>query len=262
LSNQKQIVLAILMYAGDNQGTLPGPAVPFVLDPLVTNPQPGAPVVGGVAMSQLSVWNSNSTYYETRELSNQYLLQKYLGGIGSRNVWFCTASDSIRNAPIYSGAFAGKQPGWGYMINSTDVNPMATPTYLFGAYSAIGTGSPAVTEVDQTPKKLSNIMGAVSGNPDADGRIVYVRDHTKVWIITDVDGRNCNATVSGSFNLSPGAGSVSGTATTNKNGFKYQPPHKVNNQMPGGLGRNYGYLDGHCEFKLFNDWPGSAYGTN
>jgi prepilin-type N-terminal cleavage/methylation domain-containing protein len=35
LSNQKQVLLAILMYAGDNQGILPGPAVPVCADHVV-----------------------------------------------------------------------------------------------------------------------------------------------------------------------------------------------------------------------------------
>ena len=44
LSNVKQIVTAILVYVGDNKGSLPGPAIPFVFDPYITNPLPGAPV--------------------------------------------------------------------------------------------------------------------------------------------------------------------------------------------------------------------------
>ncbi len=270
LSNQKQIVLAILMYAGDNQGFLPGPAVPIVLDPNTTNPLAGAPVVNGVAISQLSVWEGNDTTFEYEELSSTTLLQKYLGGkpggsLGSRNVWFCPASDQIRNAQVWSGstgALAGKQPGFGYFINSTDVNPMATPTYLFGAYSAIGTGNPAVVAEDRVPKKLNEIMGAVSGTPDASGHLVYVRDHTKVWVITDLDGRNDNATVSESFCITPPAGSAQNTTQATKNTFGYQPVHRTSKAIPGGLGRNYGYLDGHAEFKGFGDWPGAAFGTN
>jgi prepilin-type N-terminal cleavage/methylation domain-containing protein len=42
LSNQKQIVAAILMYAGENKGTLPGPVGPCVIDPHTSNAVPPA----------------------------------------------------------------------------------------------------------------------------------------------------------------------------------------------------------------------------
>ncbi len=260
LSNEKQVVLAILMYAGDNKGMLPGPAIPMVMDPLYTCPQPGAPVVGGVPISQLSVWEGTSTAYEQMELSSMYLLQRYLGGIGSRNVWFCPASDAIRNAPILSGTLAGKS-GLGYMVNNCGpyADTMTSPTYLFGAYSAVGTGGPPVTVDDRIPKKLPNIVAELV---DASGNYQYVHDHTKVWIISDLDGRNDSETVSGSFGITPGIGSTPGTMTKNANANPYQPVHRVNTSMPNGLGRNYGYLDGHAEFKLFGDWPGAVYGVN
>jgi prepilin-type N-terminal cleavage/methylation domain-containing protein/prepilin-type processing-associated H-X9-DG protein len=277
LSNQKQIVLAILMYAGDNKGTLPGPANPVVFDPYYTNAKPGAPVgtwtntavtpnaVITGPESQLTIDEGGSFYYELQSLSSMSLLQRYLGGVGSRNVWFCPAGDAIKNAPIEgTGALAGKTPGIGYLINSTGSYgySMTSPTYLFGAYSAIGTGSPAVTETDREPKKVTNILGAVSGTPDSAGNIVYVHDSTKAWLICDLDGRNDDATVTGAFCITAGAGSTLQTTQANKNLLPYQPVHRINKQMPGGLGRNYGYLDGHAEFKLFNDWPGSYYGVN
>jgi prepilin-type N-terminal cleavage/methylation domain-containing protein/prepilin-type processing-associated H-X9-DG protein len=260
LSNEKQIITAILMYAGDNKGTLPGPAIPMVMDPLYTCPQPGAPVVNGVALSQLSVWEGTSTLYEQMELSSLYLLQRYMGGIGNRNVWFCPASDSIRNAPITSGTLQGRT-GLCYMVNNCGpyADTMTTPNYLFGSYSAVGTGTPAVTDDDRIPKKLPNIMAELV---DPAGNYQYVRDHTKVWIISDLDGRNDSETVSASFGITPGIGSTPGTMTAKANANPYQPPHRINSNMPSGLGRNYGYLDGHAEFKLFNDWPGSVYGVN
>ncbi len=278
LANQRQIITAILMYAGDNQGLLPGPAVPVVLDPLYTNPKPGVAsitwtdtyVTPSYAMtappSQLTIDEGGNFFYEMEQLSSTLLLQRYLGGAGSRGVWFCPASDSIRNAPIYGGTLVGKTPGIGYLINSTGAYgyAMTSPTYLFGAYSAVGTGSPSpgVTVTDRTPKKLQNILSAVSGTPDASGNIVYVRDHTKAWVVCDLDGRNDNDTTSGSFSITAGVGSTVGSMTTAKNLLPYQPVHRISKQMPNGLGRNYGYLDGHAEFVLFNAWPGAYYGVN
>ena len=140
-------------------------------------------------------------------------------------------------------------------------NPMTYPYYLFGAYSDIDTGLPPVVAADQMPKKLNNIEAAVSGTLDSSGNLTYVHDLTKAWAITEFDGRNGDATVSASFNITPAAPSGP-TGTAAKNLYNYQPPHRINNSMPNGLGRNYGYLDGHCEFKLFQDWPGASYGNN
>jgi prepilin-type N-terminal cleavage/methylation domain-containing protein len=261
LSNEKQIINAILLYTTDNKGLLPGPSMPMVLDPLVTNPQPGQPAgqqLNGVPISLLSVWEG-STLYESMQLSNINMIQKYLGGIQSRNVWFCPAADNIRNAPVYSGNYVGKQPGFGYLLNNTGAYgyPMTYPFYLFGAYSAIGTGSPAVVEADRKPKPLNSIMVAAGGIKDASGNYNYVRDSSQTWLITEFDGRDGDVTVSASFNITPGA-----STTATKNTYGYQPPHKINNNIPNGLGRDYGYLDGHAEFKLFQDWPGSNYGVN
>jgi len=261
LANEKQIVLAILMYAGDNKGMLPGPAVQAVLDPYYVNAQPGAPVIGNVALSQLDIWFGNSTTYDNEELSNINLLQRYLGGIGSRNVWFCPASDSIRNAPALAGMMAGQHPGWGYRINNDSTAygyPMTSPEYLFGAYSPIGSGSPAVTADDVIPKKITSITAAVSGTADASNNLVYVHDSTKAWLVSDFDGRNGIQLVSTSFCIT----NPTSATTAAKNLLPYQPVHKVSNQLPNGLGRNYGYLDGHAEFKVFQDWPGAAFGCN
>jgi prepilin-type processing-associated H-X9-DG protein len=249
------------MYAGDNHGFLPGPAVQAVCDPMIVNAQPGAPVVGGVALSQMDIWFGNSTTFDNEQLSNINLLQRYLGGIGSNKVWFCPASDSIRNAPAISGSMAGQHPGWGYRINNDSTAygyPMTQPEYLFGAYSAVGSGSPPVTTDDVVPKKLVNITAAISGTVDGNGNLVYVHDATKAWLVSDFDGRNGIQLVSASFSIT----NPTSSTTAAKNLVGYQPVHRVSNAIPNGLGRNYGYLDGHAEFKVFSDWPGAAFGYN
>ncbi len=251
LSNEKQVVAAILMYVGDNKGYLPGPAVPFVFDPYTTNPLPGAPVINGVAISQLSVWNSTSTYYEYRELSSINLMQRYLGGVGSRNVWFCPASTDIRNAVDIGtgsgGVFTGKQPGYGYRINNDASDTNCSPEFLFGSYTA------SDTVANQTPKKVVSIQVLASEVANPDGTYTYLRDPTRVWLVSDLDGRNASVSVSASFGITPAA-----TTTAAKNLVGFQPVHRGNKTIPNGLGRNYAYLDGHAEFKLFSDWPGET----
>ena len=253
LSNQKQIVLAILMYAGDNQGLLPGPAVPWVLDPAITNYQTGDPVVldpTGLPESKLAVWYG-STFYQRKELSNMTLLQKYLGGIGSRNIWFCPASDAIRNATPLSSTFgANRQIGYGYRINSSNQSAGTYPDYLFGAYSSIGIGTPAVTEADTEPKKINNIRIVGDHTVTALLNTILIRDDTKVWLTSDTDGWNTNSVMTSSMDIVVGPNTVA-----NLSAQPYQPVHRSNKSTPSGMGRNYGYLDGHAEYKLYGDWP-------
>jgi prepilin-type N-terminal cleavage/methylation domain-containing protein/prepilin-type processing-associated H-X9-DG protein len=238
LSNEKQVLLAIIMYVGDNHGYLPGPAVPFVFDPYITNALNGAPY------SQLATWDGTNTYYDQRELSNMALLQKYVGGIDSRNVWFCPANDAVRNATCIGtgsgGAFTGKQPGYGFHLNNMSSGTGCNPEFLFGSYTA------SDTVANQTPKKVTAITALAS-----ELATVYLADSTKIWLITETDGRNSTVDVSASFGFTPSA-----PTTAAKNLLSFQPIHTANSSLPGGLGRNYGYLDGHCEFKLFADWPG------
>ncbi len=259
LSNEKQVALAILMYAGENHGTLPGPAISVVFDPAITNAQPGAPVVGGVALSQLSIWAGGTTTWEKMELSNVNMVQKYLGGIGSRNIWFCPASDAVRNAVCVgtNPNFAGKQLQYSYHLDNAGSNTGTYPTYLFGSDTSTGTAA------DQVPKKLNQIYVQLSQTADASGNYPLTRDLKKAWLLCDSDGRNWSLATSTNFGIQP-----SKTTTTGKNTLAYQPVHRINNRMPDGnggptgLGRNYAFLDGHAEFLLFNDWPGEPGGNH
>jgi prepilin-type N-terminal cleavage/methylation domain-containing protein/prepilin-type processing-associated H-X9-DG protein len=258
LSNQRQIALAILMYAGDNKGTLPGPAISCVFDPYVTNALPGAPIYNGVPISQLSVWAGGNTSWEGMQLSNLNMIQRYLGGVGSRNVWFCPASDSIRNALCAGAVATGKPVQYSYHLNNTSADSGVYPEYILG--SDISTGTPA----DQVPKKLNQLYVQLSNTADANGNYPLTRDLKKAWLLCDLDARNWNLHISSNFGVTGPAE----TTTLGKNTLPYQPVHRVNNKMPDGLngpcglGRNYAFLDGHAEFMLFNDWPGEPNGAH
>jgi prepilin-type N-terminal cleavage/methylation domain-containing protein/prepilin-type processing-associated H-X9-DG protein len=259
LSNEKQIALAILMYAGDNKGTLPGPAISCGLDPYITNALPGAPVIGGVALSQMSIWAGGNTSWEMKELSNLNLVQRYLGGINSRNVWFCPASTDIRNATCVgtNTSFAGKQLQYGYHLNNSNADTGVYPPFI------LGSDLPSSNPADTVPKKLSQIYVQLSNTADANGNYPTTRDLNKAWLLCDLDGRNFNVYLSANFGMAPSAGT-----TVKKNGLGYQPVHRINNKMPdgnggpSGLGRNYAFLDGHAEFLLFNNWPGEPGGNH
>ena len=94
MSNEKQVVNAVLMYATEHNNTLPGPCVPIVMDPYVTNPQIGAQVMNGQPISTLDLWELSlggtfksydgvkgaTTTYSGLSMSSLFLIQKYLGG--------------------------------------------------------------------------------------------------------------------------------------------------------------------------------------
>ncbi len=212
LSNQRQIVAAILMYAGDHQGILPGPAVPAVFSPAITNALPTNPAPPGPNMSWINYWDGG-LYYEIRELSSMDLLQRYLGGVSNVNVWFCPASDAIKNTPCVgtgsSGAFTSKQLLYGYRLNNDKASgPTNAPyQFFFGSYSSGDVDTdPGVYSIEQTPKRLGqletpiNASHAIVGTAD-DANVQYVKDAAKTWLVSDLDGRNWSCYESATFGI-------------------------------------------------------------
>ena len=275
LSNEKQILYAVLMYANEHKGYLPGPADPCVNDPRLVNSQVGVTLSATHPdYSQMDVWNGG-TYYSARELSNQAQLQQYLGGITSWKVWQCPAAQEMwdqASPTSVSTYFSGKNLGFGYLVNDSKSWTTTYPSFVFGSYTSSN------TTAQQTPKKLNQIMytvyfdttATVDGTPFDTKGCVFVKDPTKVWLLSDLDGRNfegnaANTGVSGAFGIVSGSGS---DAIETKNGRMWQPVHRTNSQMPStssprsGLGRNYGYLDGHAAYVLYGDWPTSNNSTN
>ena len=275
LSNEKQILYAVIMYANEHKGYLPGPADPCINDPRIVNAQVGVTLSATHPdYSQMDVWNGG-TFYSSRELSNQAQLQQYLGGITSWKVWQCPAAQEMWNqaTPAHAGAtnyFYQKPIGFGYLINNSDQFVTTYPAFLFGSYSSVPAGTAYPITLRYIPKKLSQLMATVyydsTGTDENPGASVFVKDATKVWLLSDLDGRNFGNNVSGAFGI------VDGTASTDtielKNARPWQPVHRSGSKFPttasprGSIGRNYGYADGHAEYLLYGDWPTTNGSTN
>ena len=267
LSNQRQIITSIIMYAGDNKGTLPGPVLPVVLDPYSVN------VILPATTSLLYQWGDTSGFYQARMLSNVDLLQKYLGGVDTRNVWFCPSSESIRAAVgAGTGMFAGKPLGFGYALNNssaTGSTNTALASYNLNNQYYFGSWTSSNTTLQKTPKKINALQAIIApsqglnGNTSVvDGTIQYVHDPSKTWLVSDIDGRNLGSDASATVCLCTGVSSDNSIA---KNARPYQPVHRSGSFGPNQtnlatvLGRNYAFLDGHGEYLLMNEWPTAAY---
>jgi prepilin-type N-terminal cleavage/methylation domain-containing protein/prepilin-type processing-associated H-X9-DG protein len=264
LSNQRQILTVILMFAGEHHGYLPGPAIACVNDPRLVNPQPGVTLDSAHPdWSQMDVWTNefkDEPAYSSMELSNMSLLQSYLGGVSYWKIWQCPA-----NSEIWESAFPvhptnnGEDPfyldnlGYGYMVNNFGSTASTYPTWPFGSWQG---GSSA----DVSPKKLTSLQATVSTNPAG-----YVNDSTKVWLISDLDGRNFTVSDGGKpFGISDELVVPPPSIILQRNERGYQPVHGESGPMPtdgdlhSGLGRNYGFLDGHAQYFQYGDWPGTS----
>lgn len=277
LSNQKQIVTAILMYAGENKGMLPGPSAPCVIDPYTVN------VFSPAANSLLYTWGdtpSNSTSaklvntWSNLFLSSTSLLQSYLGGVDGRSVWQCPSSlSSTYVAPFAStsgtyAGFKGQVPGYGYMLNnspntslaiSTSIVPYPGNAYFFGNWNYYASPT-AIQTAEAPPKRINQIQApvgpsqAIVGDVDIlNNTVVLIADSSKTWLTCDLDGRNLGQDVTASLCIVANGGTAQTTPVKNANA--YQPVHKTG----GYYGRNYAFLDGHAEYLLMNDWPDACY---
>jgi prepilin-type N-terminal cleavage/methylation domain-containing protein/prepilin-type processing-associated H-X9-DG protein len=259
LSNERQILSVIFIYANEHHGYLPGPAIPCVNDPRLVNAQPDVTLDSAHPdWSQMDVW-ANGTQYTTQELSSMPLLQGYLGGVAYWRIWQCPANTELwdnaypdyitpQGAPPY---FLCKL-GFGYLVNNFGDNSTAYPTWLFGAPSTAG--------ADGSPKKLTSLQATVSTTP-----LAYVNDSTKVWLISDLDGRNFTCSDGGVvFGIQPPFVIPPPDIITQRNEKSWQPVHGESMRLPSmedlhsGLGRNYGFLDGHASYLGYGDWPGVA----
>jgi prepilin-type N-terminal cleavage/methylation domain-containing protein/prepilin-type processing-associated H-X9-DG protein len=291
LSNEKQIIAAILMYAGDNRGILPGPVAPCVIDPYTANAVPPA------TTSLLWQWGDTGTspggygnmaltkqgFWECHMLSSTLLLQNYLGGIDGRGVWRCPASDNIFNAPILGtsvSGFTNKVPGYGYMLNNsrntalnhghgdtgTEIVADAANGYFFGDWNTLPSPTSSTDAVaianEWPPKKVTALLAPIGpsqgiagiGNQDiTNNTVTLVPDASKTWLVCDVDGRNLGTDISATWALvALPTGSVQ---SAQKNAYPYQPVHSTS----GNIARNYAFADGHAEYLLINDWPDASY---
>lgn len=245
-SNQRQIVLAIVAYANDNKQQLPGPCVASINDPLIVNPANGS-----TGVSLMTQWSSNDPYSTDRNLANVNLLQKYLGET-NRVVLICPSARAMweQATPANpSSEFAGRVLGYSYMVNNTSQTKSTYPAWLFGTYNRKERQPEqwAASPEDWTPKKLTQVLARVGPA----GSRVETRESSKIWLITDLDGRNFGRDVSGAF----GIVTNNGDSTTAKNLRPWQPVHRSGKIVPSDLGRNFGFLDGHVEYLTFYNWP-------
>ena len=266
LSNERQILTAILMYAGEHHGYLPGPTVACINDPRLVNAQPGVTLdAAHPDWSQMDVWTyefPNEPPYSNFELSNMSLLQSYLGGVSSWKIWQCPSNTEMWDTayPVYP-TNSGMDPfyldhlGYGYMVNNFGSTASTYPTWLFGSWEG---GSSA----DGSAKKVTSLQATVSVAPGG-----YENDSTKVWLISDLDGRNFTVSDGGKpFGISDELvlPITPESVIPQRNARGYQPVHGENSPMPSasdlhsGLGRNYGFLDGHAQYLQYGDWPGTS----
>ena len=281
LSNQKQILNAIIMYVGENKGYLPGPAVPCVNDPRIVNSNSSSPILPAYpSASQMDIWNkmsttipnTYSTYYSSRELSTMSLLQQYLGGPDNYRVWQCpsniemwdNATPLSTSADFNPTALAGHHLGYGYCINDSDQFVSTFPTFLFGSYTSSDTAA------QQAPKKAvqlevtSYLDPTTAGSGSLTGSSVFTNDSTKVWLLADLDGRNFASDVTGALGIVSGLGT---DTVETRNARQWPPVHNNSKNLPStavprsGFGRNYGYLDGHAQWLQYGDWPGTGLST-
>jgi len=270
LSNERQIMAAILMYANDNKQCLPGPALACVNNPAIVNSRDP----NSTPLSLLDRWTGSGAafgYYWNRELSSNKYLGRYLQPQGSAGVatsaadaavndgrgvnaaytktaWRCPGAARMwENASPYdsSSTVYGKCLGYGYLVNNSNSLANTTPTFLFGSYSS------GDTESQKTPKRIPMIRGVVK-SADNQTTTGYTGDSTKIWILSDLDGRNFGKNVSAFGGISAG-----GTNDTvdDKNKLDWQPVHRNGMSLPSGLGRNYAYLDGHATWVPYGEWP-------
>lgn len=246
-SNQRQIMLAILMFANEHQNRLPGPCIASINDPALVNPTSASGTT-----SLMTQWSAGDSYSTDRNLASLDLLQRYVGGVGSSKVYICPAAREMwdRASPSNpTSEFFGKTLGYGYMVNNTNQTKSTFPGWLFGTYNRKEKNPDqwADSPQDWTPKKLNQIFARTG---PANAR-VNNRDASEIWMITDLDGRNFGRDTSGAFGIAPN----NGTTTAAKNARPWQPVHRAGRRIPSDLGRNFAYLDGHVEWLAFADWP-------
>ena len=162
LNHLKQIGLAIVLYAEDADGFLPGPALRGIRHPIA---------------------NPSALY-----LSNPAHLGRYLGSGNSNNtVWSCPSNRQAMEYVIPASALSPARLA--FVLNNRGAATTATiPGLLFG--------DPNGTPVQPT-KRLATLLAA--GATAANG--LDVSSPSAIWMIGDVDGINYNQVNTGSTTL-------------------------------------------------------------
>ncbi|MFM2082297.1 MAG: hypothetical protein RL380_988 [Verrucomicrobiota bacterium] len=164
VNNLKQIGLAIIMYAPDNDELLPGPVYRGIHHPN---------------------YNPSANY-----LSHGKWLNSYLGGGSTTNtatntsstVWACPGNQAAMDFVITS---TSKKATLSYLLNN---QRDTTPAYLFGNNNV----SPATN-----PQKLAAVQAA--GNSVTNG--LNTTSPSQIWMISDIDGDNYSSAKAGSTTI-------------------------------------------------------------
>ena len=166
LNHLKQIGLAIVLYADDADGFLPGPALRGIRHPVA---------------------NPTALY-----LSNPAHLGRYLGSGNSNNtVWSCPSNRKAMEYVIPASPLSPARLS--FVLNNRGAAATATtPGLLFG--------DPNSAPVQPT-KRLSTLTAA--GTTAANG--VDVNSPSAIWMIGDIDGINYNLVNAASLTLYLGA---------------------------------------------------------
>lgn len=212
-SNLRQVALGVVMYANEWK-VLPGPVIPSVLDPQTVNRSP--------AML--------SSYYIARQWSSNDLLQKYVGK--SEKIWLCPSSSELTaNAMPVSATspYRFQKLGYTYRINNQSTT---NAPFFFGSHTNANTAD------EKRPKKLSEVDAAAKTGNDQ-----YVKSHTDIWMVSDLDGRNFSTATSDDFGIS-----LSSIAAEQR---PYQPVHRSS----GKPARNYVFFDAHVEMRRIDNMP-------
>jgi prepilin-type N-terminal cleavage/methylation domain-containing protein/prepilin-type processing-associated H-X9-DG protein len=242
-SNLRQIAMGALMYE-QQWKTLPGPAIPCILDYDVVNGNP----------SPLDLDSANAGAWKARQWTNAdggFL--KFVGN--SKTVFHCPSSAELRTGAVaVKGTYKGQALGYCYKVN----NQLDTdPPFFFGShsFSTYGPNGPNPQPAYLLPKKLAAVKAA--GNNDGTGSYrswsKNARNHTLIWMISDVDGRNFATNISASMGfvddtLYPVSSIDPLDPGLDKRPF--QPIHKS-----GKPGRNYAFFDGHAEWRSLDFLP-------
>lgn len=223
LTNLKQIGQAIFIYE-QSWGSLPGPTLPCILDPLFVNSD--------------SFRTGSSNWFNHSMAKDTGLLGEV---ITNRKTWLCPSSTVMREtAKPASGTYSNRIVGFCYKLNNS---ADTLPTHLFGSWTS------ADGAEKKRPKKLIAVLGGnnKSGTNDYDPE----KDQSNpasIWMISDIDGLNFDVGATGTFGMvSP--------KTLAYGQRPYQPGHSNGEFSTMATGRNYAYFDGHAEYVTYKNWP-------